>query len=56
MLSELILHIRRFVPFQGNPIDECFKLIDIIRMQWQGFSGGLEMWREIAKFLEHRNT
>jgi hypothetical protein len=35
------------------PIDECFKLIGIIRTKWKGFSGGMEVWQEIAKFLEH---
>ncbi|HEY2380866.1 MAG TPA: DUF5947 family protein [Terriglobia bacterium] len=35
------------------PIDECFKLIGLIRIHWKGFSGGMEMWREIGKFLEH---
>ena len=31
------------------PIDECFKLIGIIRLKWKGFSGGMEVWQEIAK-------
>ena len=35
------------------PIDECFKLIGIIRTKWKGFSGGMEVWQEIGKFLEH---
>jgi Family of unknown function (DUF5947) len=34
------------------PIDECFKLIGIIRINWKGLSGGLVVWREIGKFLE----
>jgi hypothetical protein len=34
------------------PIDECFKLIGLIRLNWKGFSGGMEMWKEIGKFLE----
>jgi Family of unknown function (DUF5947) len=34
------------------PIDECFKLIGLIRLKWKGFSGGMEMWKEIGKFLE----
>jgi len=34
------------------PIDECFRLIGLIRMKWKGFSGGMEMWQEIGKFLE----
>jgi hypothetical protein len=34
------------------PIDECFKLIGLIRLKWKGFSGGLEVWKEIGSFLE----
>lgn len=34
------------------PIDECFKLIAIIRMKWRGLSGGAVVWVEIAKFLD----
>jgi hypothetical protein len=34
------------------PIDECFKLVGIVRMNWKGFSGGLVVWKEIGKFLE----
>jgi hypothetical protein len=34
------------------PIDECFKLIGLIRLKWKGFSGGLEVWKEIGAFLE----
>ncbi len=34
------------------PIDECFKLIGLIRLKWKGFSGGMEVWKEIGKFLE----
>jgi hypothetical protein len=32
------------------PIDECFKLVGIIRMHWRGLSGGTEVWKEINKF------
>jgi uncharacterized protein DUF5947 len=34
------------------PIDECFRLIGIIRLNWKGFSGGTAMRQEIGKFLE----
>jgi uncharacterized protein DUF5947 len=34
------------------PIDECFKLVGIIRLKWKGFSGGMIVWQEIGKFLE----
>jgi uncharacterized protein DUF5947 len=33
------------------PIDECYKLVGIIRMHWRGLSGGTEVWQEIANFF-----
>jgi len=33
------------------PIDECYKLVGLIRTHWHGLSGGTEMWREIAVFF-----
>ena len=33
------------------PIDECYKLVGLIRGSWRGFSGGAEVWREIATFF-----
>jgi len=33
------------------PIDECFKLVGLIRSNWKGLSGGAEVWREIAQFF-----
>ena len=33
------------------PIDECFKLVGLIRSRWQGLSGGAEVWREIGHFF-----
>jgi len=33
------------------PIDECFKLVGLIRSRWQGLSGGTEVWREIGNFF-----
>jgi len=32
------------------PIDECFKLVGIIRVHWRGLSGGTEVWKEISRF------
>jgi Family of unknown function (DUF5947) len=34
------------------PIDECYKLVGVIRARWRGFSGGREVWDEIARFFE----
>jgi hypothetical protein len=33
------------------PLDQCYKLTGLIRMNWQGFSGGEEIWREIEGFF-----
>ena len=33
------------------PIDECFKLVGLIRTNWRGLSGGEEAWEEIGRFF-----
>jgi hypothetical protein len=33
------------------PIDQCFKLVGLIRMHWHGLSGGTEVWREVGEFF-----
>jgi hypothetical protein len=33
------------------PIDECFKLVGLIRLHWKGFSGGAEVWEQIDRFF-----
>jgi hypothetical protein len=33
------------------PIDECYKLVGLIRSYWRGLSGGTEVWREIGAFF-----
>jgi hypothetical protein len=33
------------------PIDECYKLVGLIRAHWRGLSGGTEVWREIGQFF-----
>ncbi len=33
------------------PIDECYKLVGIIRANWRGFSGGTEAWGKINDFF-----
>jgi hypothetical protein len=33
------------------PIDECYKLVGLIRTHWRGLSGGTEVWREIRAFF-----
>jgi hypothetical protein len=33
-------------------IDECYKLVGLIRANWHGFSGGTEVWQQIGSFFE----
>lgn len=34
------------------PIDECYKLVGLLRLKWRGFSGGTEAWQAIGDFFE----
>lgn len=33
------------------PIDQCYKLVGLIRRYWHGLSGGTEVWKEITHFF-----
>jgi hypothetical protein len=33
------------------PMDECYKLVGLIRAHWRGLSGGTEVWQEIGRFF-----
>jgi hypothetical protein len=53
LLVNRIGHARGFSnpEYYVVPIDECFKLVGLIRSRWQGLSGGTEVWREIGQFF-----
>ncbi len=34
------------------PIDECFRLVGLIRAYWRGLSGGTEVWEHIGLFFK----
>jgi hypothetical protein len=38
------------------PIDECYKLVGLIRLSWRGLSGGGEVWGEIEQFFTSLKT
>ena len=38
-------------------IDECYKLVGVIRTKWRGLSGGQDVWDEIGRlFAEPQGT
>jgi hypothetical protein len=53
LLVNRIGHARGFTQpeYYLVPIDQCFKLVGLIRSQWQGLSGGTEVWQQIAEFF-----
>ncbi len=64
VLAEMVpdveaLLVNRLGPRQGYaaheyylaPIDECYKLTYLIRANWQGFSGGTEVWKRLETFF-----
>ncbi len=54
LLVNRIGHARGFSTpeYYVLPVDECFKLVGLIRLHWKGFSGGTEVWQEIAHFFQ----
>ncbi|HET6145244.1 MAG TPA: DUF5947 family protein [Candidatus Acidoferrales bacterium] len=53
LLVNRVGHERAAVPAEYFlvPIDECYKLVGLIRAHWRGLSGGTEVWREINSFF-----
>ena len=33
------------------PIDECYRLVGLIRAHWKGLSGGTEVWQQLGEFF-----
>jgi hypothetical protein len=48
----LLVH-RLSVParYYRAPIDQCYRLVGIVRTHWRGLSGGHEVWQEIDGFF-----
>jgi hypothetical protein len=34
------------------PIDECYRLVGLMRTHWKGLSGGTDVWKKIQQFFE----
>jgi hypothetical protein len=33
------------------PVDQCYRLVGILRSHWRGLTGGTEVWRRIDEFF-----
>jgi hypothetical protein len=44
-------HGTREAEYYIAPIDECYKLVGLIRANWKGLSGGAEVWTEVGRFF-----
>lgn len=34
------------------PIDECYRLVGVIRTRWHGLTGGKDVWKEVDAFFD----
>lgn len=37
------------------PVDDCYRLVAVIRQHWTGMAGGSAVWKEIARFFADLN-
>jgi len=61
-LAELTPHVEALLLWTGTPrsgdqqwvvpVDDCYRLVALIRRHWTGMSGGSAVWREIAGFFD----
>jgi len=49
----LINRVGRIRRYFRAPIDECFKLTAIVRDNWTGVTGGVDLWRKIEWCFAH---
>ena len=54
LLVNRVGHARGFAApeYYLLPIDECYKLVGLIRSNWRGLSGGTEVWQRISGFFD----
>jgi hypothetical protein len=48
----LVNRISKTPQYYRAPIDQCFRLVGLIRKHWRGLSGGAEVWQQIDRFFD----
>ncbi len=48
----LVNRIANPAQYYRAPIDQCFRLVGIIRTHWRGLSGGSDVWKQIDGFFQ----
>lgn len=38
------------------PLDECYRLVGIVKTRWRGLSGGADVWAGIEDFFQQLNA
>lgn len=51
LVNRIPLNRMKAAQYYRAPIDQCFRLVGILRTHWRGLSGGEEVWREIDRFF-----
>jgi hypothetical protein len=47
----LVNRVSQPARYYRAPIDQCYRLVGILRTKWHGLSGGAEVWTEIENFF-----
>jgi len=47
----LVNRLNRPAEYYLTPIDRCYELVGLIRSNWHGLSGGVEVWQKIGDFF-----
>lgn len=48
----LVNRVSDFPQYYRAPIDQCYRLVGLIRTHWRGLSGGSEVWKQIHDFFQ----
>lgn len=51
-VEALLVNRLREAEYYIAPIDECYRLVGLIRLHWRGLGGGARVWDEIAAFFD----